>query len=121
MLQKNEKICFVLLWGPPFVGAPVRPNMPKSASVCKSARLSLGFTKSGQMDRGSVCARGLGDPRHIDGGRDSPMASGAELHVAFAKLSWPHCFVSRPATMWGPAIVIVCVVHLSVTCKYLGK
>ena len=33
MLQKNEKI--VLLWGPLFVGPPVRPNMlnmPKSAS-----------------------------------------------------------------------------------------
>jgi len=35
MLQKNEKN-IVLLWGPLFVGAPVRPNMlnmPKSASA----------------------------------------------------------------------------------------
>jgi len=34
MLQENEKN--VLLWGPSFCGAPVRPNMlnmPKSASV----------------------------------------------------------------------------------------
>jgi len=29
MLQKNLS---VLLWGPFFVGAPVRPNMPKSTS-----------------------------------------------------------------------------------------
>ena len=37
MLQKNETF-FVLLWGPLFVGAPVRPNMlnmPKSASAYK--------------------------------------------------------------------------------------
>jgi len=44
MLQKNEKKCLVLLWGPLFVGAPVRPNMlnmPKSASEYEPANSDL--------------------------------------------------------------------------------
>jgi len=49
MLEKMKKK-FVLLWGPLFVGAPVRPNilnMPKSASA-QSLKTHLGTKSNNQ-------------------------------------------------------------------------
>jgi len=81
--------------------------------------------KNGGICRGPDWGEGSWDPRYIvpdrvpiphREGRGSLQPCFSYLLVFLLYCCW---LVSWPATMSGPAVVILCVVRLSVTCEYL--
>ena len=75
--KKNEKKFFVLLWGPLFVGAPVRANMlnmPKSAFAVHSLAMQVRFTSSPLVQVRTLTP-------------DSQQAGTTELSILWSELS----------------------------------